>query len=134
MTRFPTSTDEAMRLALAIEAAQQHSQVILAKNNNHPLFPQQQHYQHQPITPAYLRSTGVASIDLDAICLRRQELNWHSSGHGGNNNWHGQNKIRVSNNDDKECYNCDGVTYIAHFCSSPRRQGRSNNQTQGWSY
>ena len=72
-------------------------------------------------------------MDLDAIRPRRQESNWRSSGRVVNN-WRSQNNFRGDNNDDKECYNCSGVGHIARFCSSPRRQGRSNNQTQGRSY
>ena len=131
MTCFPTSADEAMHLALAVEAAQQHSQAILNKQSGLSLS----HNQVTPqMVPMYLHTSGVAPMDLDAIHLRRQESNWCSSGHGGNNNWRGQNKIRIGNNDDKECYNCSGVGHIAHFCLSPHCQGRSNNQTQGRSY
>ncbi|KAG2202586.1 hypothetical protein INT45_004628 [Circinella minor] len=77
--------------------------------------------------PEYLRTSGVAPMDLDAIHSKRL-AQWRSSGRGGVN-WR-QNNYRSNNEDDKQCYNCGGFGHIARTCSSPRRNnhGRQNNQ------
>ena len=135
MTRFPTSTDEAMRLALTVEAAQQQSQAILQGSSH---IPSSFHTQVQPqLTPEYLRTSGVAPMDLDAIRSRGPDQ-WRSAGRGGST-WRQQDNRRT-NNFDKECYNCGGMGHISRFCSSPRRtnngrfpnQGRQGNQQSRW--
>ena len=135
MTRFPVTTDDAMRLALAVEAAHQRSQAILG---NQPDLSFQKHTQVQPqFTPEYLRTSDVAPMDLDAIRTRRSDQ-WRSAGRGGSN-WRRQD-IRSNNDYNKECYNCGGMGHISRFCPSSRRtynsrspnQGRQGNQQNHW--
>ena len=131
LTRFPKSADEAMHLALTVEAAQQQSQAILQGPSSYQT-------QVQPhLAPEYLRTSGVAPMDLDAI-RSRGPGQWRSAGRSGSN-WHQQDNQR-NNNFDKECYNCGGMGHISRFCSSPRRtnasrssnQGRQGNQQSRW--
>ncbi|KAG2212446.1 hypothetical protein INT45_003620, partial [Circinella minor] len=105
MTRFPTSTDEAMRLALAVEAAQQHSQNILAEQHGFsPSHPQQASPQ---LVPEYLRTSGVAAMDL----------NWRSSGRAQYNVQ--PDNFRGAKGVNKECYNCGGIGHISRFWKRP---------------
>ena len=115
MTRFPSTTDEAMRLALAVEAAQLHSQTILGEQFGYSPSHKQQPPQ---LVPEYLRTNDVAPMDLDAIRSRRSEQ-WRSTGHSRpNQQWQGNQR---NNDNNKECYNCGGLGHISRFCSSPRR-------------
>ena len=100
MTRFPMTTDDAMRLALAYESStQQIYNSIQVSQSFHHMNPQQQQQQQQQYYPRqrqmleYLRSSGVAPMDLDAIHARRQGSNWRPSYRGGNN-WRGKILIR----------------------------------------
>ncbi|KAG2216807.1 hypothetical protein INT45_013819 [Circinella minor] len=114
MTRFPSTTDEAMRLALAVEAAQLHSQTILGEQFGYS----RSHKQPPPqLVPEYLHTNDVAPMDLDTIRSQRSEQ-WRSTGHSRpNQQWQGNQR---NNDNNKECYNCGGLGHISRFCSSPR--------------
>ena len=131
MTRFPDTPDVAMNLALAVEAAQQRSQTILGDGSRFHQQSQHPQHVHSQLAPEYLRTSGVAPMDLDAI-QSRGPGQWRSSGHGGSN-WRSQGNRRNSNDHEKQCYNCSGFGHLARFCSSPRRQqsqGRQGNQSR----
>ncbi|KAI9468307.1 hypothetical protein BDB00DRAFT_880363 [Zychaea mexicana] len=136
LTRFPSSTDEAMKLALAVEGAQQTSQAVLQEAHGFPVAqPQmrQHQYAQQPqLVPEYLRSSGVAPMDLDALRTRSPEA-WQGPRSGGGN-WR-QPGYRRNNDTDKDCYNCGGWGHVSRNCPSPRRnrqqQGRYPGQGKG---
>ncbi|KAG2216037.1 hypothetical protein INT45_007158 [Circinella minor] len=105
MTRFPTSADEAMRLALANILAEQHG--------FSPSHPQQASPQ---LVPEYLRTSGVAAMDLDVI-RSRGPRQWRSSGRA-------QYNVQLDNfhsakGENKECYNCGGIGHISRFWKRP---------------
>ena len=126
MTRFPTSTDEAMRLALAVEAAQQHSQNILAEQ--HGFSPSHSQQAPPQLVPEYLRTSGVAAMDLDVI-RSRGPRQWRSSGRAHYNVQ--PDNFRGAKGENKECYNCGGIGHISRFCPSPRHRNPSRSFNQG---
>ncbi|KAI9488119.1 hypothetical protein BDB00DRAFT_63596 [Zychaea mexicana] len=137
LTRFPSSTDEAMKLALAVEGVQQTSQVVMQQAQgfqaSQPLLQQQQqfvqhsHAQQQPLVPEYLRSSGVAPMDLDAI-RAKSDGHWYSSGRGGSN-WRQQGNDRNNGGTSKGCYNCGGWGHISCNCPSPRRNRQQQSRS-----
>ncbi|KAG2215256.1 hypothetical protein INT45_012706, partial [Circinella minor] len=90
MTRFPKTPNVAMNLALAVEAAQQHSQTIVGDGSRFHQQPQHTQHVHSQLAPEYLRTSGVAPMDLNAI-QSRGPGQWRLSGHGGSN-WRSQGK------------------------------------------
>lgn len=105
MTHFPATLQEAQTRALAYESAMKIRQSITGVTQEpQPTQPRS--------TPEYLRSNGVAPMDLDALYAFQQS--WRNNG---------PPRFRGSrpaggNNHDKQCYRCGGMGHIARVCPS----------------
>lgn len=112
VTRFPATSEEAQRMALAYESA---------RNIRHELLSNTTLSRQDTRTPEYLRSDGVAPMDLDVIRNRPFQQSWRNNGV--------QPRYRsyrpTSNMHDKQCYNCGGMGHVARLCpSQPKSSSR----------
>ena len=135
--QFPSSTSKSMCLALLCDS--QRTQSMMAFGQGAQGFfgqsqPQQQQSQqpNQYHVPEYMRSSGVAPMDLDAICTRGLGSSWRSPSRGSNSdNWRRQSGSR--DGDTRQCYSCTGFGHIARNCPSARglNKGRQGGQGKG---
>ena len=78
--------------------------------------------------PEYLRTSGVAAMDLDVI-RSRGPRQWRSSGRAHYNVQ--PDNFRGAKGENKECYNCGGIGHISRFSPSPRHRNPSRSFNQG---
>lgn len=118
-THYPTTSEEAEKRALGYESAMK---IVQSITNNVA----QEAQPSQSRTPEYLRSNGVAPMDLDAVYAMQQS--WRNNGpprfrgsRFGGNNHH-----------DKQCYRCGGMGHIARIC--PSQSGSSSSSSPSRSF
>lgn len=128
VTRFPSTSEEAQRMALAYESA---------RNIRHELASGTQARQERN-TPEYLRSDGVAPMDLDVIRHRPTQPGWRN--YGGQSRFR-SNRPPPSSWQNKQCYDCGGMGHVARMCpsqpssssrASPRGRQESDLKGKAW--
>lgn len=74
-------------------------------------------------TPQYLRSDGVAPMDLDTLCAMLNRIQRPSN----NNNWRHRTRPRDSSGK-KTCFNCGAPNHLARHCLAATTKGQRGDR------